>query len=110
MGMIVSPKFSRKLVWLDNLDRLLEFLADRTLPELPDEIKKYNERTNNNHITIGRGEGFLSRVLSMASFQPRLPKMFGDSLDALMGPDGSKGLPRVLTECADYIKTNGMTC
>ncbi|OAJ35908.1 hypothetical protein BDEG_20137 [Batrachochytrium dendrobatidis JEL423] len=97
MGMIVSPKFASKLVWVDSLARL-ETLVPMQKLEMPAAVQEYNQKQE--------AFGFLS--FSRRPTRQIRTKVFEVGLDVLMGVDGSKGCPSIFLDCVTYIKKNGM--
>ncbi|KAH6588071.1 hypothetical protein BASA50_010934 [Batrachochytrium salamandrivorans] len=97
MGMIVSPKFASKLIWVDNLTRLAELVPMLKL-DMPAAVQEHNYKQE--------APGFFS-------FSRRPPvkeqkKVFGEYLDVIMGVDGSNGCPQIVMDCVAYIKENGL--
>eukprot|EP00842_Homolaphlyctis_polyrhiza_P004501 jgi/Hompol1/5051/HPOL_001875-RA len=98
MGMIVSPKFARKLIWIDSLTTLQTYVPLENI-ELPPEIQEYNEKyTMPGYITLSRRQ----------SIKVANTKVFEVRLEDLMGNDGSKGIPRILLDTIDYITKHGL--
>ncbi|KAJ3369790.1 hypothetical protein HDU91_006846 [Kappamyces sp. JEL0680] len=81
MGMIISPKFAKKIRWINSLEALAQELSLPAL-QIPDEIHSYNDTL---------------RVPS-----PKLE--FGRSLDDRQ----DRGIPVVVRDCCKYIQDYGL--
>nr|KAJ3419397.1 hypothetical protein HK105_007000 [Polyrhizophydium stewartii] len=97
MGMIVSPKFASKLVWVDNLARLQTLVPTEKLV-VPPAVLRYNQQQE-------APSSFLSFSRKTTT---KKATVFEEDLDVLMGVDGSKGCPQVILDCAQFIRTQGL--
>ncbi|KAH8109293.1 RhoGAP-domain-containing protein [Phellopilus nigrolimitatus] len=91
-GAIISPKFFRKIAYIDTLSSLACHVP-LTQIDIPPAV--YSENLKH--------ESQIS--LPTASYS----RMFGISLEELMGFDGEKdGLPRVVRDCIQYLRETGL--
>ncbi|KAG6910177.1 hypothetical protein DXG01_012626 [Tephrocybe rancida] len=91
-GAIISPKFFRKLVYIDTLSELA-VLAPITQIDIPPAVYQENLKFERN-ITLPT---------------PTRSSIFGVPLEELMGYDGEKGgLPRVVKDSIQYLRENGL--
>lgn len=94
---IVSPKFHRKLVWVETLSQLAEFIPIDQI-DIPQPVYDFNQRLEGDFAVKKQSSG-------VNSYQNRV---FGVPLTILMGKDGEKGEPKVLTDCIQYILEDGL--
>ncbi|KAI8927836.1 Rho GTPase activation protein, partial [Entophlyctis helioformis] len=104
MGMIVSPKFASKLIWVDNLARLASLVPMGGI-NLPLVIQEYNNKQESSTAL-----GMMSFSRKPTANKPAVVRtqVFEEPLDELMGHDGSKGCPIVVLECIAYIMAHGL--
>ncbi|KAJ3411867.1 hypothetical protein HDV05_001549 [Chytridiales sp. JEL 0842] len=106
MGPIVSPKFSKKLYWIQNIDALRPLVPVPQIPipqDLLDLDSKFPTNLSASLISLN-----LQQRGGVSQRKPNAGKHFGAPLETLMGPDGLKGLPRVVRECEVFVRQNGM--
>ncbi|KAI7965863.1 hypothetical protein MJO29_001611 [Puccinia striiformis f. sp. tritici] len=89
---IVSWKMSRKIHWVKDLSTLASLVPIHQVC-IPPEVYKYN-------LTIEQ-----SIIVPPSS---RQPPVFQVSLEQLMGSDGLDGIPQVIQDCANCIRSSGM--
>ncbi|KAA1098231.1 hypothetical protein PGT21_031188 [Puccinia graminis f. sp. tritici] len=91
---IVSWKMSRKIKWIKDLSTLASLVPIHQVC-IPPEVYKYD-------LTIEP-----SIVVPPSS---RKPPVFKVSLEELMGLDGQDGIPQVIQDCANCIRSSAMKC
>ncbi|KAI8811246.1 Rho GTPase activation protein [Cladochytrium replicatum] len=96
MGAIISPKFNRKIVWVNSLSRL-EALVPLSQIQIPNIIHDINLKYENPPPSISRSVP-----------KQRRPGVFGAPLEEVMGMNAEKGLPLVFADCIDYIREKGL--
>ncbi|KAI9626121.1 hypothetical protein H4Q26_015866 [Puccinia striiformis f. sp. tritici PST-130] len=89
---IVSWKMSRKIHWVKDLSTLASLVPIHQVC-IPPEVYKYN-------LTI-------EPSIIVPPFS-RQPPVFQVSLEQLMGSDGLDGIPQVIQDCANCIRSSGM--
>ncbi|KAI8620327.1 Rho GTPase activation protein, partial [Chytriomyces sp. MP71] len=82
-GPIVSPKFTAKLAWIENMQVLAEYI-----PIMQVHVPRI--------------------IADSQSLFASSTTQFGVPLETLMGPQGARGLPRVVTDCIRFILANGL--
>ncbi|KAF8328209.1 uncharacterized protein EI90DRAFT_3146228 [Cantharellus anzutake] len=93
-GAIISPKFFRKIYYVQTLSALAEYVPLTNL-DLPPAAYQENLKYENE--------------ITLPTMQKEHSKAFGVSLDDLMGDYGiSSGIPRVVRDCVDYVRMNGL--
>jgi len=100
MNKIISPKFSRKVTWVKTLSELAGFvpLANMTIPEA---VFEYNRKLEYEVVMSPPGApGGRSSSTTDA-------RIFGNSLNALMGENSEHDLPLVVTQCMEYVLEHG---
>lgn len=50
-----------------------------------------------------------SEIILPASYDTFRTQLFGADLERIMGPDGSRGLPRVIFDAINYLKAEGIS-
>ncbi|KAG6887538.1 hypothetical protein C0995_014546 [Termitomyces sp. Mi166 len=91
-GAIISPKFFRKLVYIDTLSALAT-MVPITQIDIPPAVYQENLK--------------FERSISMPT--PMRSNIFGVPLEELMGYDGEKGgLPRVVKDSIQYLSETGL--
>ncbi|OAV97012.1 hypothetical protein PTTG_00101 [Puccinia triticina 1-1 BBBD Race 1] len=89
---IVSWKMSRKIKWIKDLSTLASLVPIHQIC-IPPEVYKYD-------LTIEPA------ITVPPSF--RKPPVFKVSLEELMGVEGQDGIPQVIQDCANCIRSSGM--
>ncbi|KNZ76871.1 Rho GTPase-activating protein 1 [Termitomyces sp. J132] len=91
-GAIISPKFFRKLVYIDTLSELAT-MVPITQIDIPRAVYQENLKFED----------------SITMPTPMRSNIFGVSLEELMGYGGEKGgLPRVVKDSIQYLRENGL--
>ncbi|KAL5501361.1 hypothetical protein ACEPAH_8621 [Sanghuangporus vaninii] len=91
-GAIISPKFFRKITYIDNLSSLACHVP-LTQIDIPSAVYSENLKYES-QITLP---------------MPTQSRMFGVSLEDLMGVEGEKdGLPKVVRDCIQYLRETGL--
>ncbi|OMH80307.1 Rho GTPase-activating protein 1 [Zancudomyces culisetae] len=94
MSSILSPKFNRKLVWISKLSDLAKEVPLEQI-NIPDAVYAHNLTKE-------------QQIEYEADFS--MPgKYFGVELEALMGQNGERGVPPVVTDAVDYLFSHGLT-
>lgn len=97
MGYFVSNKFERKLVWVDSLSELRGHVSLAHV-DIPDAVYRYNLQFEE---PIPRAQDPLAR--------PRpTGKLFGTSLESMMGTHGELGVPAFFKLCMEYTLNKGL--
>ncbi|KAI9097248.1 Rho GTPase activation protein [Phlyctochytrium arcticum] len=99
MATVVSPKFSRKVIWVYNLAVLGQHLPLKQI-HIPDQVYRVDMQY--------MSKGTQSSVVAPAPITDGSRVFGAESIEVLMGPDGELGVPRVVTECIEFILQNGM--
>ncbi|PLW13851.1 hypothetical protein PCANC_04629 [Puccinia coronata f. sp. avenae] len=89
---IVSWKMSRKIKWIKDLSTLASLVPIHQVC-IPPEVYKYD-------LTI--------EPCIVVPPSCRQPPVFKVSLEQLMGPDGQHGIPQVIQDSANCIRSSGM--
>ncbi|KAJ3129508.1 hypothetical protein HK100_008587 [Physocladia obscura] len=115
MGPVISPKFRHKIEWVHNIAALEQFVPVENIkiPKIILDIDKQQPNLQPRPSTAGSLISSLaSWVLSSTGINSVLPvntnDQFGVSLDVLMGPQGEKGIPRVVDDCIRFILLQGL--
>ncbi|KAI0947397.1 hypothetical protein AcV7_009836 [Taiwanofungus camphoratus] len=91
-GTIISPKFFRKITYVNTLSELA-YHVPLTQIDIPPAVYQEN----------------LKHEKQIRLPVPTRADIFGVSLEELMGYDGEKsGLPRVVKDCIQYLRQTGM--
>ncbi|KZT09163.1 Rho GTPase activation protein [Laetiporus sulphureus 93-53] len=91
-GTIISPKFYRKITYINTLSELACYIP-LTQIDIPPAVYKEN----------------LKHEKQIQMPMPTRADLFGVPLEELMGYDGEKGgLPRVVKDCIQYLRSTGM--
>ncbi|KAJ1941802.1 hypothetical protein EC988_006664, partial [Linderina pennispora] len=93
MNTMLSPKFAKKVKWLDTLSELAHFVPIDQI-NIPPEVYQFNA-TKEAEITIPKHVGPASRY-------------FGVPLESLMGTHGELGLPAPVADALDYLYTHAL--
>ncbi|KAJ2745963.1 hypothetical protein GGI20_001727 [Coemansia sp. BCRC 34301] len=93
MNAVLSPKFARKVQWIDTLSELAHFVPIDQI-NIPPEVYQFNA-TKEVEITIPSHTGPSSRF-------------FGVPLEQLMGMHGELGLPPPIADAVDYLYTHAL--
>ncbi|KAJ2456979.1 hypothetical protein GGF42_002946 [Coemansia sp. RSA 2424] len=93
MNAVLSPKFARKVQWIDTLSELAHFVPLDQI-NIPPEVYQFNA-TKEIEITIPSHAGPSSRF-------------FGVPLEQLMGMHGELGLPPPVSDAVDYLYTHAL--
>jgi Rho GTPase-activating protein 1 len=127
---MVSPKFAKKLTWVQNLDILKTYVPVTQIsipPELyeidykfPSPVSAPPPTTTTSPVyphqhqqqqqpsSFSSSSPTNSRDAQPQQYQGGVrTKHFGAPLEVLMGADGSKGVPRVIRECIEFVRTYG---
>ncbi|KAI8854590.1 divergent CRAL/TRIO domain-containing protein [Chytridium lagenaria] len=107
MGTIISPKFTRKVVWVNSLSLLKTHIPLGNI-YIPDIIIQANERFEHSSSAPSSPPPPLKINTNPDKKVPGV--MFGVDLKVLMGADGSKGIPIVISDTVAYIRANGLDC
>ncbi|KAI0244787.1 hypothetical protein L0F63_002616, partial [Massospora cicadina] len=91
MGYFVSGKFERKLVWVDSLSELRGHVSLAHV-DIPEAVYRYNLQFEDPTPNSGAHEP----VAKPAG------KLFGNSLESMMGACGEKGIPAFVNQCMEY--------
>ncbi|KZV83435.1 hypothetical protein EXIGLDRAFT_701436 [Exidia glandulosa HHB12029] len=93
-GAVVSPKFFRKIQYIKTLSELAQYVPLTQIDIPPPVYHRENLR-------------FEKQVILPVAHRSNL---FGIPLEDLMGADSEKGgIPRVVKDCALYLRSTGMT-
>ncbi|KAJ1911712.1 hypothetical protein H4219_005852 [Mycoemilia scoparia] len=95
MGSLFSPKFNKKVEWVDTLSQLATFVPIDQL-QIPQPVYQYN-LTKEPEIIVPQEH----------TLHP--PRFFGVPIEELMGPSGIRGLPPPVADALDFIYTNGLS-
>lgn len=95
LSKIISPKVAKKIVLVNTLSELTNLVPYHQL-QIPDAIYRHNMDFES------------SVVFPSLKTASEGSKVFGVPLEELMGIDGSRGMPRVIVECTDYVTLNGL--
>ncbi|EMD31367.1 hypothetical protein CERSUDRAFT_109395 [Gelatoporia subvermispora B] len=91
-GTIISPKFFRKITYVDTLSELA-YHVPITQIDIPPAVYQENLKHE--------------RQINLPT--PTRSDLFGVPLEELMGYDGEKGsIPRVVRDCIQYLRMTGM--
>ncbi|KAG6864402.1 hypothetical protein C0991_009853 [Blastosporella zonata] len=91
-GAIISPKFFRKLVYINTLSQLATMIPITQI-DIPPAVYQENLK--------------FERTITLPT--PTRSNIFGVPLEELMGYDGEKGgLPRVVKDSIQYLRENGL--
>ncbi|KAF8644758.1 hypothetical protein AX16_008291 [Volvariella volvacea WC 439] len=91
-GAIISPKFFRKIVYIQTLSELAEHVP-LTQIDIPPAVYQENLK-------------YESKIVLPV---PQRSSMFGVPLEELMGYDGEKGsVPRVVKDCIQFLREDGL--
>ncbi|KLO09943.1 RhoGAP-domain-containing protein [Schizopora paradoxa] len=91
-GAVISPKFFRKITYIDTLSALSDHVP-LTQIDIPPAVYKEN----------------LKHETEINTPSASHSRMFGIPLDELMGFDGEKdGLPRVVRDCIQFLRESGL--
>ncbi|KAJ3333637.1 hypothetical protein HDU76_005866 [Blyttiomyces sp. JEL0837] len=131
MAPLISPKFSRKLVWVASLEKLSALVPMQNLP-IPQVVLEVDNRVGTTsqptsptttHSTIATPWSpnmSTNQNLPPVASRSKPPgagpvdpailakKQFTVPVEMLMGSDCSKGLPRVVVDCVTFIRAKGM--
>ncbi|KAJ2053901.1 hypothetical protein H4S04_000370 [Coemansia sp. S16] len=94
MNAVLSPKFARKVQWIDTLSELAQFVPIDQI-NIPPEVYQFNA-TKEAEIKIPSHTGPSSRF-------------FGVPLEQLMGMHGELGLPPPVADAVDYLYTHALS-
>ncbi|KAJ3109397.1 hypothetical protein HDU97_006642 [Phlyctochytrium planicorne] len=108
MGTIISPKFAKKVVWVNGLSILKNFVPIANL-YIPDVVLQANDNFETAP-SVPKGGKSPEAPLKIVTAPPKKPPgmMFGVSLETLMGSDCSKGIPAVISDTVAYLRGNGL--
>ncbi|KAJ1675182.1 hypothetical protein EV182_001770 [Spiromyces aspiralis] len=95
MGPIFSPKFSKKVEWVDTLSGLARFVPIDQL-QIPQPVYQYNSTKE-------------AEIVVPHHHLPWSPRYFGVPIEDLMGHDGARGLPPPVADAIDFIYSSGLT-
>ncbi|KAJ3184139.1 hypothetical protein HDU87_004985 [Geranomyces variabilis] len=99
MGAVVSPKFARKVQWVYTLADLGVSIPLNQL-YIPDVIREVDAKNSGAKVPPGP-------PIDDSSTE-QLPTVFGAPLQDIMGVHGEKGVPRVIRDCIEYIRKEGL--
>ncbi|KAG0367986.1 Rho GTPase activation protein [Gamsiella multidivaricata] len=94
MNAVISPKFSAKVHFIDNLSQLARVVPLNQI-NIPAAVYKHNLK-------------FEDAITLPEDQQDNAHRVFGASLERLMGPNGEKGLPKVIQDCIGNLIANGL--
>ncbi|KAJ1651763.1 hypothetical protein IWQ61_007752 [Dispira simplex] len=112
MNAVISPKFFRKLSWVDKLSDLAQQVPLDQIA-VPPEVEAYNDTLEPRTVVETALQTSRYGGISGVEFQQLSPSgqgrgMFGVPLVELTGPDCEQDLPRVVQDCLDYIREHGL--
>ncbi|KAJ2760459.1 hypothetical protein IWQ56_005481, partial [Coemansia nantahalensis] len=93
MNAVLSPKFARKVKWVDTLSELAQ-VAPINQINIPPEVYQYNATKE-------------PRVVVPTPARPA-SRLFGVPLEQLMGMRGELGLPAPVADALDYLYTHAL--
>ncbi|KAJ1734175.1 hypothetical protein LPJ61_001213 [Coemansia biformis] len=93
MNAVLSPKFARKVKWVDTLSELAQAVPINQI-NIPPEVYQYNA-TKEARVTVAVPSRPASRY-------------FGVPLEQLMGMRGELGLPAPVADALDYLYTHAL--
>ncbi|KAG0021009.1 hypothetical protein BGZ80_003214 [Entomortierella chlamydospora] len=94
MNAVISPKFSAKVHYIDNLSQLARVVPLNQI-KIPAAVYQHNLK-------------FESVIVLPDSQQDIANQVFGIPLEQLMGPNGEKGLPLFIQDCIANLTENGL--
>ncbi|KAK9767849.1 hypothetical protein K7432_002031 [Basidiobolus ranarum] len=96
MNVVVSPKFAKKVVYVETLSKLASYVPIQQI-QIPDAVYDFNLQ-------------FESQIVIPSSHDkgPYTAQAFGVPLVTLMGEDGELGVPQFLCECVEFIRVHGI--
>lgn len=97
MHHLVSPKFARKIIYVSTLSELAKLVPFLQI-NVPADVYAHNLKYEL-HITLPN-----------ATFLEGRSQMFGISLSQVMGTEGENGLPKVVKDICEYIRSEGFYC
>ncbi|RKO90773.1 Rho GTPase activation protein, partial [Blyttiomyces helicus] len=104
MLQVASPKFARKVLWVENLSRLSKLVPIEQL-RIPDIIYEMNVKFEHSSPPQTAPS---SAQQSATDFDSLHNRMFGAPLEEIMGTSGERGLPRVVVECIAFVTDYGL--
>ncbi|KAJ3287408.1 hypothetical protein HK104_008629 [Borealophlyctis nickersoniae] len=99
MGAVVSPKFSRKVYAETGLMQFVVVPLEQL--QIPEEVLTIDAQYQS-AMPASPSPG------SRSVAPPVAKHAFGVKLEDIMGTNGEKGLPRVVSECIEFIRANGL--
>ncbi|CAG8437320.1 3438_t:CDS:2 [Ambispora gerdemannii] len=94
MNVVISPKFGRKVNYIPTLSKLALYVPITQI-EIPPLVYTYNLK-------------FEEKITLQPTTYENGSLMFGVPIEVLMGSEGEKGLPRVIKDCVNYLRAEGL--
>ncbi|KAJ1974698.1 hypothetical protein H4R35_003490 [Dimargaris xerosporica] len=110
MNVVISPKFFKKLNWVDKLSDLAHHVPLDQIT-VPPEVQEYNDTLEPRAAVtaaINAGQKGGSHTARSTSELGEVGLIFGVPLIELLGPNAEHGLPQVVTDCIQYIEDHGL--
>ncbi|RKP38617.1 Rho GTPase activation protein, partial [Dimargaris cristalligena] len=109
MNVVISPKFFKKLSWVDKLSDLAGLVPLDQI-SIPPAVQAYNDtieppRAVKDALNRRRQSSSGSSGSTVADGSTA---MFGVPLTTLMGPNAEHGVPAVVRECIEYLQTHAL--
>lgn len=96
MNAVISPKFAKKIKYINTLSELAKYVP-LTQIDIPPAVYEYNLKYEDK-ITLPPSP----------DYDENKHLMFGVPLEVLMGSEGENGLPRVVRDCVIYLRAEGL--
>ncbi|KAJ2849631.1 hypothetical protein IWW36_002494 [Coemansia brasiliensis] len=93
MNAVLSPKFAKKVKWIDTLSELAQAVPINQI-NIPPEVYQFNTTKE-------------AKIKIPAHGRPP-SRFFGVPLERLMGVHGEQGLPAPVADALDYLYTNAL--
>jgi len=116
---ILSPKFAKKIVWISCLHHLSRYIPYKEIT-IPLKIFEY-ERKNNldkivavDHNILESSSSSSSDTSSINSSNDEISPIknsetvFGVPLEQLMGYEGERGIPKIVSDAVEFLLENGL--
>ncbi|KAG0234946.1 hypothetical protein BGW42_006045 [Actinomortierella wolfii] len=95
MNAVISPKFASKVHYIDTLSNLAKVVPFNQI-QIPAAVYQHNLKYEET-ITLPERTGVSHEN-----------QVFGVPLDMLMGPQGERGLPKVVQDCISHLQQYGL--
>ncbi|ORY03791.1 Rho GTPase activation protein, partial [Basidiobolus meristosporus CBS 931.73] len=96
MNVVVSPKFAKKVVYVETLSKLASYVPIQQI-QIPDAVYEFNFQFESQIIVPSNQD--------KTSFTPQA---FGVPIETMMGQEGELGLPEFFCDCIEFIRVNGI--